>query len=85
MITTIQFKKIEGEFPKYEQILPQGEPIAETYMNAELLAEVLEAFKSECGANRVKIQFFGDKKPLIIKGDLSDTSNKTALIMPLNK
>lgn len=79
--TTLQFKKVEGNYPDYSHIMPQEPPVQTILMDAELLIEALQAFK-DGDTNLVELQFFSNVRPLILLGKATENENKKALVMP---
>ena len=79
--TTLQFKKVEGDFPDYSRIMPQEPPVQTILMDAEILIEALQAFK-DGNTNLVELQFFSDVRPLMLLGKTEENENKKALVMP---
>ncbi len=69
------YKKPEGEYYDTSSIYPQDEPAEVVGFDPILLADALKAFKGE---NKVKIEYRGALKPLVIKSDTAQ-----ALVMPM--
>ena len=79
--TTLQFKKIEGDYPDYSRIMPEEPPTQTILMDAEILIEALQAFK-DGNKNLVELQFYTNTKPLMLVGKTTENENKKALAMP---
>ncbi len=74
-------RKIKGDFPDYEQIVPKEDPIAEITLNGEYLAEMLSIMAKLGGnENAVKIKFYGEGRPLLLES--GDLQKARGLIMP---
>lgn len=69
------YRKPEGEFFNTSKIYPEDEPAEVFGYDPVLLSDALKAFKGE---KKVKIEYRGALKPLIIK---SDTAR--AVVMPM--
>ena len=69
------YRKPEGEFFDTSNIYPQDEPTEVFGFDPVLLSDALKAFKDE---NKVKIEYRGALKPLVIKSDTTQ-----ALVMPV--
>ena len=79
-VSVMSAARMSGTFPEYEKIFPQGEPVAEVIINAELLAELLEVMGQL--KQTVKIKFYGKEKPLMLEcGTASQRAR--GLIMPV--
>ena len=80
---TIKMARVQGEFPDYQRVIPQGGAVAEIKVNAEYLAEVVEILGKMGGvSNEVKIKFYGQSKPLVIEGG-NEKQRGLGLVMPL--
>jgi DNA polymerase III sliding clamp (beta) subunit (PCNA family) len=69
------YRKPEGEFFDTSKIYPEDEPAEVIGFDPVLLSDALKAFKGE---KKVKIEYRGSLKPLIIKG-----STAQAVVMPV--
>ncbi len=69
------YRKPEGDFFDTSKIYPEEEPAEIFGFNPILLSDALKAFKGE---KRVKIEYRGALKPLVIKSDTAQ-----ALVMPV--
>ena len=69
------YRKPEGEFFDTSEVYPEDDPTEVFGFDPVLLSDALKAFKGE---NRVKIEYRGATRPLIIKSDTAQ-----ALVMPV--
>ena len=67
-------------YPKYEAVIPAGDPVAVVRVSALFLEQVAAAFK-ELGDGNVTISFYGDTKPLVFKS--TKDGEQLALLMPV--
>lgn len=72
---TSTYRKPEGEFFDTSKIYPEDEPAEVFGFNPIFLSDALKAFKGE---KKVKIEYRGALKPLVIKSDTAQ-----ALVMPV--
>lgn len=90
--TSQQFTTVEGQYPDYAQVFPQGEVKSEICLNADILAKVCKAaaefygkkeHKSDITGIRIKIR--GNMDPVEIEATQSNSEGQTftALIMPI--
>lgn len=81
---TVEALMIEGTYPNYETIFPEGEPTARITLDAKYLKDIAEYFTKHADSRRVQIEFFGDDKPIVFRGKTSGTFQKVrGVIMPL--
>lgn len=73
-------RPIEGEFPRWRQVLPEGEPEHELVFNPGQLATLAEAL----GTELVRLSVYGQCKPALVRPVGSGAECKEALgvIMP---
>ena len=70
------------QFPKYEEVLPTGEPVTTVTVNAQYLASLVAILaKLPNDTTHVKIAFYGDRKPLILT--VKGHQNARAVLMPI--
>lgn len=69
------YRKPEGDFFDTSKVYPEDDPVEVFGFDPVLLSDALKAFKGE---NRVKIEYRGALKPLVIKSDTAQ-----ALVMPV--
>ena len=69
---SVAVKPIEGAYPRYEQIIPEGEPVASVAVNVDFLIDVLRKLK-RTGTKCVILDVY-DKpcKPLVIRSYQDD-------------
>jgi len=79
--STLQLKKIEGNFPDYESVMPKSEPTVTLKFDAKILKETLEAFITKDHQD-IELEVRGDNEALIIKGTENSNINKKAMVMP---
>lgn len=68
------------KYPKYEAVIPAGEPVATVRVNAEYLEQIASACKGAGQFHAVEIAFHGELKPLVFT-----TNGIRALLMPMTK
>ena len=74
---------IEGEYPKYKQIIPTGEPKAKVLVNGTYLKKVLTALaRTANNIEAIEVEIYGDDKPIVLRS--SNGEQKTlAMVMPI--
>src|SRR3990167_5309599 len=72
-------RRVAGQFPDYEKIIPTGKPVIELEINADYLTELLEVMGKM--SKTVKLKIYGIEKPLVLE---VKTNEQTArgLLMP---
>jgi DNA polymerase III sliding clamp (beta) subunit (PCNA family) len=75
-------KRIQGRFPDYEKIFPQGKPRAEISINGKFLEELLSILSNLDTTHAVKIKFYDNEKPLVLEAS-NENQKARALLMPL--
>jgi len=87
-LETVQDQKtriIDGKFPDYEKIFPQGKPVVEVTLNPEYLfqaAKLLTQFNKGRGVKRVKLSIYQPNEPVIMTSETNEHTAKVVL-MPL--
>lgn len=69
------YRKPEGEFVETSRLYPEDEPTEVMAFDPMLLSEALKAFRPD---EKVKIEYRGALKPLVIKSDTAQ-----AIVLPL--
>lgn len=77
-------RRIDGQFPDYEQIFPKDEPKAEVYINGKMLGELLTAMSELSEDKGVTIRFFGEENPLVLLAE-SKVQKARGIMMPMRK
>ncbi|NQU84078.1 MAG: hypothetical protein HQ536_05205 [Parcubacteria group bacterium] len=80
--TSIEDMKVD--YPKYNEIIPKHEPNQTIVLNAKLLIELLEAFKTK-KQSMIKLEIRQDEDAIIIKGHEPDNNQFTGLLMPIRE
>jgi len=75
-------KRIQGRFPDYEWVFPQGKPKAEISVNGKFLEELLSILSNLDDVHAVKIKFYDNEKPLVLEAG-NEKQKARALLMPL--
>lgn len=76
---------VEGRFPDYEQLWPQGEPVVKIKVNAKLLGELLMVMGKMTGAwEPMEVSIYGPEKPILITGGTRQQSAR-AMMMPIRQ
>lgn len=80
------FRRVDGQFPDYEQIMPKGAPVIEVMVNGRYLKELLELLvKSNAGKDeKVTVKLYGEKEPIVITNNNEDQKG-TAVLMPIQR
>ena len=76
--------KHEGEFPKYEHLIPAQEREGQvtTEIDPALMVKLLKAFK---GVSKVRIYMVSDKDALRFDGNTDDGLKVVGVLMPIVK
>lgn len=75
-----QARRVDAQFPQYEQIFPQGEAVAEVVLNGEMLAELVKVMAGL--HEQVKVKFYGKDKPLVFECGTTEQKAR-GLLMPI--
>ena len=64
----VNVKRIDGQFPDYEAIMPHSKPTATIKLNAKYLSEVLDILGKLGGSNNeVELKVYEDKKQVVVE------------------
>jgi hypothetical protein len=75
---------IDGKYPHYESIFPTGEPVSRIMVNAKYLKEMAEYFAKHGDAEQVLIEFHGEDRPLVFRGETRLAGQKVrGFVMPI--
>ena len=78
----VNVKRIDGEYPDYESIMPTGEPSASVKINAKYLSEVLDILGKLGGAsNEVVMKIYGKELQMVVVEAGSDKQKGKGVIM----
>jgi len=77
-------RKIKGEYPKYEEIIPTGKPLVTFTVNAEYLIGVLEVLGKLERGHKVEMKFYGETKPMVLEAGNEEIQKGRAVIMGIN-
>lgn len=80
----VEGKKVEGEFPRWQAVIPTKKPAFEVTLHSELLAELAQFISKFSDTPGVRIQFFGSDQA--VRFDAEDSINGqglTAVLMPM--
>lgn len=75
-------RRVEGQFPDYEAIIPQGKPVVEVELNGEYLAELLQVMSKLDKVKKVKVKLYGGEKPIVLEAG-NTTQTARGLLMPI--
>ena len=78
---SVSVRRIQGEFPEYESIIPTGDPVVEVIVNAQYLADMLQVLGALDSGSHVKIKIYGKDKPLVIEAGKEQKGR--GLLMPI--
>jgi DNA polymerase III sliding clamp (beta) subunit (PCNA family) len=77
--------KVNGTYPKYEQVIPKTEPTAAVMINVDHLLQTLQVLKNVTdGFGTLELEVRGVHEPVIIKAN-NGTQEGLGLVMPMNK
>lgn len=79
----VECLSIEGKYPDYEQILPQGEPAARIRVNAGYLRQLADYFSTHAENKYVDIEIYAHDKPMILRGTTQEKQTIRGVLMPL--
>lgn len=79
-VTTV--KRIDNDFPLYQNIFPAGEPQAKIIVNGDMLAEVLTTLAKVGKLHGVKIKIYGADKPIVLTAGNGHQTAR-AMMMPI--
>lgn len=79
---TKTMRLIDGTFPPYEQVIPQGQPVLEINLNAAYLAELATILGKFNRLMSVKFKFYGNDKPVLMEAG-NEIQKGRALLMPI--
>ncbi len=84
-VAPLEARKLEGDFPNYRQVMPEGEPVATVAFNAKYLADAAKAVVEFTGNPRaaLKLELFGELSPARITATNADGQTFTAIVMPM--
>ncbi len=78
---SVSVRRIQGEFPEYESIIPTGKPVVEVIVNAQYLVDMLQVLGALDNNRLVKIKLYGKEKPLVIEAGKDQKGR--GLLMPI--
>ena len=85
--TPIEALKIDGDFPDWRQVMPDGEPTVKLALNWQYLADLGKALNEFCPGSREKlvtIEIIDEMSPVKFTAKNPDTGEEfTGLIMPI--
>lgn len=73
-------RRVEGQFPDYEQLFPKSKPAAEVTINGQLLAELLTVMAKLDKTSAVRLKLYGGNKPVVIEAG-NESQKARGLIM----
>lgn len=79
---------INGNYPDYKRIVPEGEPVASIKLNAGYLADMAgyiakHSMGNDAGASQVIIEFHGYNKPIVCRAKTEEQQKIMGILMPL--
>ncbi len=81
---SVEATLIDGKYPDYGQIFPKEQPAARITVNAKYLKEIADYFAKHGDGEKVLIEFHGEDRPLVFRGETRLASQKVrGLVMPL--
>ena len=78
-------KKIEGDYPKIDSIIPKSKPKATILLGLDNLKSLIDTLKKMSieDPKSLKISLYGKDRPLLIEATTEEKQKITGLIMPL--
>lgn len=76
---------VDKDFPKYEQVIPKGEPKAIVRVNGKYLSEIVTLLGNLSALNHtVDIEIHGENQPIVIKAEGNGQTGR-GLVMPIKR
>lgn len=84
-VDSVTARKLDGEFPKTDQVMPEGEPLVTVYLSGVLLERVIKAAKEMGGPKNLPLKFEirDEGSPVVVSLKDEDGDVLTGLIMPV--
>jgi hypothetical protein len=80
----VQGRKVEGEFPKWEAVIPTKKPAFEVCLQAPYLKELAEFAEKFSESGIIRVRFYGPEQPVRFDcQDMGSGQGMTAVIMPI--
>ena len=77
-------QKIEGNFPRYENVIPEGTPTVKIAFNPRYMAELCKLLATTAGKdNAVTLSLYADDKPMRLDAT-GDDGSAIAVLMPMH-
>ena len=76
------YRKIDGEYPNYKQIMPTGEPVHTFNVSPDFLKRIAEVYCA-IGNASVEVKLYGDNMPITFEAKTPQGQNVKALLMPI--
>ena len=80
----VEYEEIDGVFPDYEQVVPNGEPEFRIGLSREFLGRLRDM---PADNDMLIVNFYGEKRPIKVESKVKtddDVLRFTAVIMPMN-
>lgn len=81
---SITVRKINGEFPKYEELMPKKKPVFEISVNSKYLAEVIKILGDLNKTGEVVMKFYDEDSAILIESKGANQEGR-GLVMPIKK
>jgi hypothetical protein len=82
---SVEAVMIDGRYRSYEQIFPKEAPVGRISVNPKYLKEMAEYFAKHGEGARVLIEFYGEERPLVFRGETKDIGQRVrGILMPLH-
>jgi len=85
-VTPIEARKVDGDFPDWRQVLPEGDPVASFTVNGRYLADVAKAAADFSGTRgcAVRVECFGELSPIRFTAENPETGQTfVGVVMPM--
>ena len=83
----VKSRVIDGDYPDYQQIMPEVDPKQTITINAQYLKEMADYFNKHAVNKHVDISIKtnGDNNPIVFTGETDDDQKITGLLMPIQR
>jgi hypothetical protein len=81
----VKSRTVDGKYPEWQQIMPDGEPLATITVSAKYLQDMAQYFAKYDAGGQVDMAVYGTEKPVKMTGTTKDEQAITGLLMPIRK
>lgn len=83
-VQTHTINRVEGKYPDYQKIIPQGKPIAEVQVNGEFLSSLLDIMSKLSVLKAVTIKIYDTNAPIVLEAS-NENQKALGILMPLRQ